>query len=208
MKIKLHFALLLNFLLAQEEPDKCSVESLPKFDFGYFKCAFRGRGGKCTPFCEDGFQIKQADKKVKCSLIKKTGELVWKPRKYKNTCTPIKPAGCPMPHRIGSGVEILESWVDDEADTKYGGGWTMRVTVRPDAEVDQYSVVVIFDKAMSGYDLFATTMRVAKVSKRAVTFVNEFYNGKFLDQDVSKNATNTANSFPGIQHFVIDTMQS
>ena len=57
----------------------------------------------------------------------------------------------------------------------------MRVTVRPDAEVDKYSVVVIFDKAMSGFDLFSTTMRVATVMKRSVTFVNEYYNGNTTD---------------------------
>ena len=57
----------------------------------------------------------------------------------------------------------------------------MRVTVRPDAEVDKYSVVVIFDKAMGGFDLFSTTMRVATVMKRSVTFVNEFYNGNTTD---------------------------
>ena len=67
------------------------------------------------------------------------------------------------------------------SDPKYGGGWTMRVTVRPDAEVDKYSVVVIFDKAMGGFDLFSTTMRVATVMKRSVTFVNEFYNGNTTD---------------------------
>lgn len=187
MKIKFLFALLLNISLTQEsegEADKCSIESLPKFNFGYFKCKFRGRGGKCTGTCEDGFQIKQADKQITCKKIKKSGKLEWRPKKYANTCTPVKPAGCPMPNRIGSGVEILESWLDDEVDAKYGGGWTMRVTVRPDAAVEQYSVVVIFDKAMSGYDLFATTMRVAKVNKRSVTFVNEFYNGNTTDIDV------------------------
>ena len=183
MRIKCFFALLLNISLAQET-DKCSIESLPKFTFGYFKCAFRGRGGKCTATCEDGFQIKQVyDKKMTCKKIKKSGKLEWRPKKYANTCTPVKPAGCPMPSRIGSGVDVLESWLDDEVDAKYGGGWTMRVTVRPEVAVEEYSVVVIFDKAMSGFDLFATTMRVAKVNKRSVTFVNEYYNGNTTDID-------------------------
>ena len=112
MRVKLHFALLLNLVWAQET-NKCSVESLPKLDFGGFKCNYRGRGGKCTPFCEDGFEIKTANKQVKCARDKKTGTLSWKPTKYFNKCTGLQPEGCPMPYRVGSGVEIIESWVDD-----------------------------------------------------------------------------------------------
>ena len=96
-------------------PQKLILQRLKKFDFGYFKCAFRGRGGKCTPFCEDGFQIKNANKKIKCTKGKGTDELSWKPAKYNNPCVPLKPSkdACPMPNRVGSSVEILESWEDD-----------------------------------------------------------------------------------------------
>ena len=112
MRVKLHFALLLKLLLAQEA-DKCPEKSLPKLDFGGFNCDSQGLGGKCTPFCEDGFEIKNANKQVRCARDKKTGTLSWKPTKYFNKCTGLQPEGCPMPYRVGSGVEIIESWVDD-----------------------------------------------------------------------------------------------
>ena len=44
------------------EEEKCSFEDLPDLPFATWKCEWRGPGGKCKPECEDGFNLRKANK--------------------------------------------------------------------------------------------------------------------------------------------------